>query len=86
MCSKGYKPKNDADNIDSSEDCEADIKPVCDGGQLITIDGFCLKTGADEEAYCNTYCIGGGSVIPGTGMCQCFDINDTQEVCDATCQ
>ena len=30
--------------------------------------------------------MGGGSVVSGTGMCQCFAINDAAEVCDATCQ
>lgn len=61
-CSKGYRPKNDAENIDSAEDCEADVKPVCAAGQSITIDGNCLETADDEEKYCNRYCSGGGLV------------------------
>lgn len=61
-CSKGYRPLNGADNIDSAEDCEADVKPVCDAGHSITIDGNCLKTDDDEEKYCNNQCVGGGKV------------------------
>lgn len=69
LCAKGYKPKNNQPNIDSSDDCEADVKPVCAPGQLITIDGLCLKTAEDERLYCDSYCVGGGQVIAGTGMC-----------------
>lgn len=85
-CSKGYRPKNGADNIDSAEDCEADVKPVCAAGQAITIEGNCLETADDEEKYCSRYCSGGGKVLAGTGMCECFDIFDTDEICDAKCQ
>jgi len=86
MCSKGYRPKNDADNIDSPDDCEADIKPVCAAGESITIEGNCLVTKDDESKYCERYCsVGGGSVVDGTGMCECFSINDTAEICDSKC-
>lgn len=86
LCTKGYRPKNGADNIDSPEDCEADVKPVCPAGIPITIDGFCLNTPEEEAEYCDQYCAGGGSVIDGTGMCGCYDINDPSEICDTTCQ
>ena len=86
LCSKGYRPKNEADNVDSVEDCEADVKPVCEGGHEITIDGNCLVTADDEEKYCNRFCAGGGQVVPGTGMCECLTINDADEICDAKCK
>jgi len=73
LCSKGYVPLNDAPNVDSGDDCEADIKPVCGPGELITVDGECLKSADDENLYCNDFCATGGSVIPGTGMCSCND-------------
>lgn len=85
-CSQGFRPKNNAPNVDSDEDCEADVKPVCAPGETITVDGFCLTSAEEEFEYCNSYCAGGGSVIAGTGVCQCFDINDTDEVCDVSCQ
>ena len=85
-CSQGFRPKNNAPNVDSDEDCEADVKPVCAPGETITVDGYCLTSAEEEFEYCNSYCAGGGSVIAGTGVCQCFDINDTDEVCDVSCQ
>lgn len=85
LCTKGFKAKNDADNVDSAEDCEADVKQVCGPEESITIDGECLKTAEDEEIYCNRYCQGGGQVLSGTGMCSCFEINDPTEICDLGC-
>jgi hypothetical protein len=67
FCKKGYKPKNDQPNDDSSEDCEAIVKQVCSEDQELTQDGNCLATADDEEKYCNRYCSTGGFVVPGTG-------------------
>ena len=54
LCSKGYQPLNEEPNNDSGEDCERAVKPVCGTGELITIDGNCLKTADDEKQYCST--------------------------------
>ena len=85
-CGQGFKPKNDQPNIDSAEDCEAIVRNVCTADQLQTIDGNCITSEEDEERYCNRYCSGGGSIVPGTGMCECDAINMPEESCDAQCQ
>ena len=87
LCKKGFKPKNDAPNEDSSEDCEAIVKQVCAENQEITVDGQCLTSDDDEEKYCNRYCPAtGGFVVPGTGMCECNSLNMPEETCNADCQ
>ena len=86
LCKRGFKPKDGALNIDSIEDCEADVVPVCEPDQKIDQFGNCISAG-QERALCDIQCpFSGGSVVSGTGLCQCERINDISEVCDAKCK
>ena len=85
LCEKGYKPKDDAPNIDSPYDCEAEVRQVCPPGHDVDAVGDCVGNPAEYD--CAQQCRnGGGKLIQGTGMCQCDQINDVDEVCDEACQ
>lgn len=87
LCKQGYKPKNDKPNIDSAEDCEAIITGVCPPDQDVDLLGQCIDK-AQQDEVCSKQCAPGvkGTIIPGTGLCECEKQNDILEVCDSTCQ
>ena len=67
-CEKGYKPKDNAPNIDSMFDCEAEIKAVCPDGQDVDAIGNCITE--ENQVDCSKECPeGDGKLITGTGMC-----------------
>jgi hypothetical protein len=85
LCKSGYIPKNDAANVDSSEDCELEVKAQCAADQAVDGRGFCIEE-EDVAQLCYDQCPSrvGTSVAPG--VCECSQIVDTDEVCDENCQ
>jgi hypothetical protein len=85
LCEKGFKPKDGKPNIDSVEDCEADVVEVCNDDQEVNQLGQCVDK--DDTEVCLVHCPDGdGTLIPGTGTCKCGTIFDTEEVCNGKCQ
>jgi hypothetical protein len=86
LCTIGFQPKNNLPNLDSTEDCEEIVTNVCTADQQTSVTGECLD--ADQQvAECNKQCPGsGGTMITGTGLCQCSQITDVDEICNANCQ
>jgi hypothetical protein len=85
LCTKGYKPKDGKPNIDSPEDCEAEVANVCAANQEVNQLGECVNR--DDPEACVSQCPEGkGTLVEGTGVCQCDIINDPVQVCDAKCQ
>jgi hypothetical protein len=85
LCSIGFKPKNDKPNVDSSEDCEQIVRTPCTQGQKVDLTGKCVSA-AEERKQCEKQCPGSsGKFVEGTGLCQCDQITDAAEVCDAKC-
>jgi hypothetical protein len=81
LCEKGYKPKDNAPEIDSALDCEAEVKPVCPPDQDVDAVGNCISD--ESQVDCSKQCPDGqGKLIKGTGVCRCDKINDVSEVCD----
>jgi hypothetical protein len=85
LCEAGYKPKNGADpGADSKEGCELIVKAACAAGQEVDVEGNCVE---DPAALCAAQCGGdGGTVVEGTGVCECATVPDVDTVCDADCR
>jgi hypothetical protein len=86
LCGRGFRPVQGKENVDSLEDCEADIKAPCPAGEVLDGEGNCLGPEAEADV-CARQCVDGkGKFVQGTGLCACEQINDQSEVCNASCQ
>lgn len=56
LCKRGFRPTQGKDNIDSLEDCEADVKIPCPVGTQIDGEGNCMEP-EDEAEICSKQCI-----------------------------
>lgn len=85
LCEAGYKPKNDGDpEADSKDGCELIVKPACAVGQEVDVEGRCVE---DPAVACEAQCgPAGGTLVEGTGVCECATIPDVEDVCNATCR
>lgn len=85
LCEAGYKPKNGADaSADSASGCELLVKAACAAGVQVDVEGNCVT---DPAAACRKQCgARGGSLVEGTGLCQCTVVQDPETVCDANCR
>jgi hypothetical protein len=58
LCKRGFRPIQGRPNVDSLEDCEADIKAPCPAGQTIDGVGDC-QTPELEAEKCSRQCVDG---------------------------
>lgn len=80
-CRKGYKPKNNAPDEDSIEDCE-EIEKVNSADCLKTDEAGNCVTEEQQKEICDVQCAGrGGGVFLNQGQCKCNTIVDTSAVC-----
>jgi len=87
-CAPGFKPKDQLPEGDSIFDCELIVKQACEIGFMDNGMGECIESTveSDKEKCGPSQCSSGeGTLLAGTGQCQCSEINDLASVCDDTC-
>lgn len=86
LCRSGYT-FFDANNQevfgDSTESCIEIVYSRCGAGETHDANGNCVSS---SSSSCNTNCAAGGTFMPIYGLCECNELQDVTEVCNADCR
>jgi len=75
-------PTSGAQESEADTDCERKIYSQCTADEIADDKGICRgKFDCDNE--CPN---GGGERKPGLGLCECYNIQETKDVCNSDCQ